>query len=326
MRRRDFIGGLGAAVIWPVCAHAQQEKMKRVGLLMGLPESDPEFQARAKAFQNVLSEKGWIAGRNIQIDYRWGGDRQAMERGARELVALQPDVIFANAPPAVLTLRKIDQSIPTVFVAVTDPLVLGLVQSLPHPGGNTTGFTSAEVGLSGKWLELLKEVSPQVNHAAIVLPFGNPGGEAQFTAIKAVADPLGVTLARIGVSTPEEIERGLVSLMAFANGGLVVTRTTDTMAMRRQIIAVAAQYRLPAIYPERYCVAEGGLASYGASVIDDFRKAAGYVDRILKGEKAGDLPVQVPTKYELVINQKAAKALDLKIPQAVLATADEVIE
>jgi putative ABC transport system substrate-binding protein len=328
MRRREFITLLGgaAAVALPLVARAQQTVMKRVGVLMGLPDGDPDFQARVTAFRQAFLVLGWHEGKNVHVDYRWGIGADAIRKGAAELVGLAPDVVLVNSPPSVLALQKINRTIPMVFVGVTDPVVLGLVQSLPRPGGIITGFTSAEVGLSAKWLELLKEISPSTKRVAVLGPTKNPGAEAQFSAIQSGAASFQVELSRIDVSDPGKIERGINALASSAGGGLIVDRTAEAISARNAIIALAAKYRLPAVYPEGFCVTNGGLVSYGPDIRDDFRKAAEYVDHILKGVKPADLPVQVPTKYVLAINLKTAKALDLSVPSTLLARADEVID
>jgi putative ABC transport system substrate-binding protein len=326
MRRREFIAiAAGAAATWPLAARAQTAT-KRVGIMMLLPETEPEAQARATAFRQTLASLSWVEGHNIHLDYRWGvGDLQAQ---AAELVALAPDAILANAPPSIIALRKTDRVIPVVFVSTTDPIVLGLVKSLAHPGGNATGFVSGEVGLSGKWLELLKEIAPNVKRAAVLLApkDTNVGAEAQLAAVRPAAISLDVELSRIDIGSPADMERSVSEFASTAHGGLIVTRTAESSAAHKTIIALAARYRLPAVYPERFYVTDGGLAAYGADVTEEFRQAAAYIDRILRGEKPGDLPVQAPTKYELVVNLKTAKALGLAIPESFLSRADEVIE
>jgi putative ABC transport system substrate-binding protein len=331
MRRRNFITLLsGTAVARFLPAHvtvrAQQAPMKRVGVLMGAVETDLEYQARIKAFQQSLAALGWIEGSNIHLNVRWGIGDADIRGGAAELVGLSPDVLLSNAPPAVLALQKLTDTIPIVFVAVTDPVILGVVQNLAPPGGNITGFTSAEVALSGKWLELLKEIAPDVRRAAVFAPPSNLGAQAQIGAIQAVAPSLQVELNRITVGELGTMERAVSALAGAGNGGLIVSRTAETFAARDLIISLAAKYRLPAVYPDHLFITSGGLASYGTDLVDDFRKAARYVDRILKGEKPSDLPVQVPTEYKLAINQKTAKALGLAIPPSLVARADEVIE
>jgi putative ABC transport system substrate-binding protein len=293
---------------------------------MGALEADAEYQARINAFRETLPSLGWREERNIHLDVRWGINDADIRRGASELVGLSPDVLLSNGPPSALTLQKATSTIPIVFAAVTDPVLLGLVESLARPGGNITGFTSAEVALSGKWLELLKQIAPNVKRVGVFAPPNNLGAQAQIGAIQAVAPSLNVELSRVVVGEPGEMERGVSTLASSADSGLIATRTAETFVVRETIISLAAKYRLPAVYPDRIFISGGGLACYGVDLIDHFRKAAGYVDRILKGEKPANMPVQVPTKYELVINQKTAKTLGLNIPPALLATADEVIE
>jgi putative ABC transport system substrate-binding protein len=330
VKRREFMTLLGGiAATWPLAARAQQPgQMRRIGVLMNLAADDPESQARIGAFLQGLQELGWALGRNLRIDYRWGAasDAERIRRLAAELIALVPDVILANAPPSVIALQRTSRSVPIVFAAVTDPVGMGIVQSLARPGGNATGFTSAEFGMSAKWLELLKEVAPGVKRAAVLRNPTNPGSMPQFAAIQTVAPMFGVDLSLIDLADAGEIERGIDALARSPNGGLIVTRTSEAIIYRDLIIALAARHRLPAVYPLRFFVSDGGLISYGPDIVDQFRRAAGYVDRILKGEKPADLPVQAPTKYELVINLKTAKALGLEVPATLLARADEVIE
>jgi putative ABC transport system substrate-binding protein len=327
MIRREFISLLGSAVAaWPLTARAQQAPTKRIGVLMGAVETDPEYQARIKAFQRSLAALGWTEGSNIHLDVRWGIGDDVIRRGGTELVGLSPDVLLANTTPAVLVLQKLTDTIPIVFAAVTDPVILGLAQSLARPGGNITGFTSTEVALSGKWLELLKEIAPDVKRVAVFAPPNNIGAQAQIGAIQAVAPTLQVELSRITVGDLGAMEPAVKALAGVLNGGLIVSRTAETFTVRDSIISLAAKYRLPAVYPDQVFSTSGGLASYGSDLVNDFRKAAGYIDRILKGEKPADLPVQVPTEYKLVINQKTAKALGLAIPSSLIARANEVIE
>jgi putative ABC transport system substrate-binding protein len=327
MRRREFLSLIGGVVMAsPKAAVAQQAAMKRVGVLMGAREDDRSYQVRIKAFQQSLASLGWNVEGNIHIDVRWGIAESDIRKGAKELVGLSPDAILANAVPSVLALQKASRTIPIVFVAVTDPVLLGLVKSLARPGGNITGFTSAEVAMSGKWLELLKEIAPDLKRVGIFAPPSNLGAQAQIGAIQAVAPSLQVDLSRIVVGDPGEMERSVSGLASSANSGLIMSRTVETISALDLIISLAAKYKLPAVYPYRDCITRGGLASYGPDIVTDYRKAAAYVDRILKGEKPVDLPVQVPTKYELVINQKTAKALGLTLPPTLLASADDVIE
>jgi putative ABC transport system substrate-binding protein len=273
-----------------------------------------------------MSELGWIDGKNLSVDYRWGVDAQIVGKNAVELVALAPDVIVANAPPCVQALQQATHTVPIVFVAVTDPVALGIVQSLARPGGNATGFSPAELGMSAKWLQLLKEIAPDVKRAAVFEDAGNAGAVQQFATLQSAAPSLGVELSVIGVRDKDQIERDVDAFARPGGGGLIVLRTSENIAVRDVIIAAAARHRLPAVYPLRFMAMAGGLVSYGPDIVEEFRQAAGYVDRIFKGEKPADLPVQAATKFELVINLKTAKALGFGIPQTLLATADEVIE
>jgi putative tryptophan/tyrosine transport system substrate-binding protein len=327
MRRRAFITLLGgAAAAGPLAASAQQsERMRRIGVLMNLAVGDPEGEARSAAFLQALQQLGWSDGRNIRIDYRWAaGDASLFQRYAEELLALAPDVILAAATPSVQALQQATRTVPIVFAIVADPVGAGFVDSLARPGGNVTGFTPFEYGISGKWLELLKEVVPRVTRVAVLRDLTI--GLAQLGAIQSVAPSLGVELTPIGVGDPGQIERTVAAFARSSNGGLIVTASTSAIIHRELITTLAARNKLPAVYYERYWVAGGGLMSYGPDFRDQFRRAAGYVDRILKGEKPADLPVQAPTKYDLVINLKTAKALGLEVPPTLLARADEVIE
>jgi putative ABC transport system substrate-binding protein len=327
MRRRAFIALVGGAVAWPLAARAQQaEQMRRVALLINLPDGDPEAMRRVNAFIKAMSELGWHDGKNLHLDYRWGVDEKLVQKNAEELIALAPDVILANAPPSVRALKQATGSVPVVFAGVTDPVALGIVQSLAHPGGNLTGFSPAELGMSAKWLELLEEIAPAVKRVAVFVDPTNFVALSQFSTIQSAATPLGVDLSMIDVRDKDAILRDVGAFANSPNGGLIMLRTSENIAVRDRIIAAAARYRLPAIYPLRFCATGGGLVSYGPDIVDEYRQAAGYVDRILKGAKPADLPVQAPTKYELVVNLKTAKALGLTMPQSLLATADEVIE
>ena len=329
MRRREFITLVGgAAAAWPVVARAQQlRQMRRIGVLMNLASDDPESQARNAAFLQTLGELGWIVGRNITIDYRWNtGDLEQIRKSAAELVALAPDVIVAVGALYVAPLRQLTRTIPIVFTRVSDPVGNGLVESLERPGGNATGFALFEFGISPKWLELLKEIAPNVTRAAVVRDSALTASIAQMAAIQSVAPSFRVELRAVDTRDDADIERGIAAFAREPNGGLIVVTGATAIVRRDTITAAAAKYRLPAVYPSRVFVAAGGLASYGPETIDSFRLAAGYVNRILKGEKPSDLPVQAPTKNELVINLKAAKALDLDVPATVLTRADEVIE
>jgi putative ABC transport system substrate-binding protein len=329
MQRRKFVSLLGGtAMIWPLAARAQQrERMRRIGVLMNFAADDPEAQARNAAFLQGLSELGWNVGRNARIDYRWGaGDGERNREYAAELVALAPDVILANGAAAVRSLQGITRSVSIVFAGVADPVGEGLVASLARPDSNATGFTTFEFGLGGKWLELLKEIAPRVEQAAVIRDQTQPGGVAWFAVIQAAANSVKVELSPIDARNDGELERALTAFSRQLNRGLIALPGASTASHRDLIVALAARHRLPAVYPFRYYASSGGLASYGPDVIDQYRRAAGYVDRILKGEKPNDLPVQAPVKYELVINQKTAKALGIEISPMLLTRADEVIE
>jgi putative ABC transport system substrate-binding protein len=333
LSRRQFITLLGGAAAWPLGARAQQpERMRRIGVLMNLPADDPEGQARIAAFHQGLQEWGWTIGRNARIDYR-ARDAERIRRDAAELVALAPDVILSSGTPSVATLQQATRSVPIVFTQVVDPVGSGFVESLARPGGNITGFSVFEYGISGKWLELLKEVAPlellkevapRVTRVAVLRDFA--AGLGQLGAIQSVASSFGVELSPIDVRDAGEIERAVTAFARFPNGGLIVTGSTPALVHRELITTLAARHRLPAVYAFRYFVTSGGLISYGPNSIDPFRRAAAYVDRILKGEKPSDLPVQAPTTHQLAINLKTAKALGLTVPDTLLARADEMIE
>ena len=320
------LGGVAAA--WPLAARAQQpERMRRVGVLMNLGSDDAEAQARNAAFLQGLQELGWTVGRNVRIEYRWGaGDAELFRRHASELVALAPDVILAGGGAVVPSLLQATRTVPIVFTGTPDPVGAGFVESLARPGGNATGFTIYEYGISGKWLELLKEIAPHVTRAAVIRDPAIAAGLGSWGAIQSVAPSLGVELRPLGVRDAGEIERVVTAFARSSNGGLIVTGSALAIVHRELIATLAARHRLPAVYPLRLFVTVGGLISYGPDSIDPYRLAAGYVDRILKGEKAADLPVQAPTKYELVINLTTAKALGLEVPATLIARADEVIE
>jgi ABC-type uncharacterized transport system substrate-binding protein len=329
MRRREFIALLGgAAAAWPLAARAQQgERMRRVAVLMNSAADDPVGQTRIAAFLQGLQQSGWSVGRNVQIDTRWAaGDADRIRRYAAELAALAPDVIVATGSATVGPLQRTTRSVPIVFVSTIDPVGGGFVESLARPGTNATGFTAAEYGLSGKWLELLKEIAPRVTRVGVIRDPEIAAGSGQLGAIQSVAPSFGVELRPIGLRDAGEIERTVTAFARSANDGLIVTPSALTLVHRAAIIALAARHRLPAIYSDRHFVAAGGLVSYGPDRIDQYRQAAVYVDRILKGEKPADLPVQAPTKYELAVNLKTAKALGLDVPATLLARADEVIE
>ena len=327
--RRKFITlAGGAAAAWPLAARAQQpERMRRVGVLNTLAADDGMGQARNGAFLQGLQQAGWTIGRNVQVETRWAtGDADRLRTYAAELVVLRPDVILVTGNSGTAPLLQATRTVPIVFVIVPDPVGAGFVDSLARPGGNATGFTSFEYGLSAKWLELLKETAPGVKRVGVLRDPALAAGPAQFAAIQSVAPTLGVELNPVNVRDVAEIERAIGAFARAANGGLIVTGSALVAVHRHQIIALAARHKLPAVYVERSFVADGGLISYGPDFLDQYRRAAGYVDRILKGEKPADLPVQAPTKYELVINLKTAKALGLTVPDSLLARADEVIE
>jgi len=327
--RRDFITLLGwAAAAWPLGARAQQaERMRRIGMLAAIAADEPEAQARNASFLQRLGELGWTVGRNVRIDYRWAADNaDDIRRYATELVALVPDVILATSGATVGALQQASRSVPIVFAGTIDPVGSGFVDSLARPGGNTTGFLLFEYSLSGKWLEMLKQIAPSTTRAAILRDTANPAGNAQFGVIQAVAPTLGVEVSPFNMRNASEIERAVTTFARSANGGLVVTGSPSGTVHRNLIIALAARNKLPAVYPFRLFVTDGGLISYGPDFVDQYRRAAAYVDRILRGEKPSELPVQAPTKYELVINLTPAKALGLTVPDSLLARADEVIE
>ena len=328
MRRRDFITLLGGAATWPLAARAQQpERMRRIGVLMHLSADDPEGQSRLAAFLQGLQEAGWAVGRNVNIDVRWAaGEPDRYSRYAEEIVALMPDVIVTSASHSIRAMQQATRTVPIVFVLVPDAVGTGIVDSLSRPGGNATGFTSTEFGMSVKWLELLKEISPKVTRVAVLRDAADPTSTGQFGAVKGAAPSFRVEISAIGVGSVEEIERGITAFAREPNGGMIVLAVPTTVIHRNLIIKLAAQHRLPAVYNSRYWAAEGGLVSYGADVLDQYRRTAGYVDRVLRGAKPADLPVQAPTKFELVINLKTAKALGLDVPPMLHARADEVIE
>ena len=328
MKRREFITLIGGAAAWPLAARGQQtERIRRIGALMNRAADDPEASSFVGALAQGLAELGWTIGRNVRIEYRWGAnDADLGRRYSAELAALAPDVILAAGTVSVAAVQRVTRALPIVFVTVTDPVGAGFVDSLAQPGGNTTGFMLFEYSLSGKWLELLKQIAPGVTRVAVLRDPANPAGSTQFAAIQAVAQSLGVEVSPVSVRDAGEIERAVTAFARSANGGLIVTGSASATRYGETIIKLAAQHKLPAVYPNRFSILAGGLICYGPDRIDQYRRAAGYVDRILKGEKPADLPVQAPTKYELVINLKTAKALGLDVPQSLLARADEVIE
>ena len=328
MRRREFISLLGGATAWPLAARAQQDgRMRRVGVLMHLAADDPEGQARIAAFTQGLQELRWTIGRNVRIDYRWAaGDAERGRKYAAELVALAPDVILAAGGAVVAPLLQASRTVPIVFAQTPDPVGAGFVASLARPGGNATGFTIFEFGMGGKWLELLKQIAPGVTRAAVIRDPAITAGIGQWGAINALAPSVGVEVIPMNVRDADDIERAVAAFARGANDGLIVTGSGLAVLHRDLIVTLAARHKLPTVYYDRYFVAASGLISYGPDYLEIYRQAAGYVDRILRGERPADLPVQAPTKYELVINLKTAKALGLELPPTLLARADEVIE
>jgi len=330
MRRREFIALVGGAAVCPLVAHAQQgERIRRVAILSSATTDagDPEWQANIAAFVQALQQLGWTEGHNLRIDHRVGaGNTERIRKHAAELAASAPDVILTVGATSLGPLLQATRSVPVMFVNVADPVGAGYAESLARPGGNATGFMAFEYSLSAKWLELLKQIAPEVTRAGILRDAAITSGTGQFAVIQSVAPSVGIDVSPINVRDTSEIERGVAAFARLANGGLIVTASAATAFHRDLIVALAARYKLPAVYSRRLYVTSGGLISYGSDIRDQFRRAAVYVDRILKGEKPADLPVQVPTKYELVINLKTAKALGLIIPASVLARADEVIE
>ena len=324
MRRRDFIKGIvGSATAWPLSTRAQQPgQMRRIAVLMNVAASDPEGQPAVAAFQQALQQLGWSDGRDVRFDIRWGeNDVDRDRKFAAELVALSPDVILASGTLSVTALQRVTHTLPIVFVRVSDPVGAGVVDTLARPSGNVTGFMNFEYSLSGKWLEVLKQIVPRLTHAAVLRDSANPAGTAQFGAIRTTASSLGIDVSPIGIRDADEIERGVANFARSPNGGLIVTPSAGVSVHHALIVALAARYKLPAVYSERFMVTGGGLILYGPEGIDQFGRAASYVDRILKGEKPADLPVQAPTKFALVINLKTARALGLAIPQSLQASA-----
>jgi putative tryptophan/tyrosine transport system substrate-binding protein len=329
LRRREFITLLGgAAAAWPLAAHAQQgDRMRRIGVLLPVATDDAEFQTRVGAFLQALQQLDWTIERNVEIDIRWAtANADAIRRHAAELAALAPDVILAHGAPTLGPLLQVTRTVPIVFPVASDPVAAGFVESLARPGGNATGFMDWEYGMAVKWPELLKQIAPSVTRVAVLRDPTIPTGPAQFGVIQAVAPSLGMDVVPINVRDVPEIERALAAFARSSNGSLIVTPSGFASVNRDLIITLAARHRLPAVYFGRYFVNSGGLISYGNDIVDQYRRAAGYVDRILRGEKPADLPVQAPTKYELVINLKTAKALGLTVPDTLLARADEVVE
>ena len=329
MRRRDFIKAIaGLAVAWPLIARAQQSgRLRRIGVLEPLAADDPEAKARHKAFEEALQQLGWTLGQNVQLEYRSaGGDPDRLRTVVAELIALAPDVILSQSSNSLAALLQATRTIPIVFTVVADPVGAGYVESLAHPGGNATGFTNFEYSIAGKWLELLKEIAPRITQVAVLRDPSIAAGPGQFAAIQGMAGPRGVELRPINVRDAGEIEKAITAFASVANGGLIVTGSPAITFHRALIIDLAARYRLPAVYNTPLFARAGGLMAYGSNIIDEFPRAAQYVDRILKGEKPADLPVQSPTKYDLIINLKTAKVLGIDVPSSLVARANEVIE
>ena len=325
MRRREFILALGGAAVWPVVARAQSERVRRIGVLMNVDDADN--RASYAAFVEALLRLGWTDGRNVQIETRWGGSRASdLQRHATDLVALAPDVLVASGAVSLAPLLQATHTVPIVFAAATDPVGAGFIESMPHPGGNATGFAASEYTIGGKWLELLKEIAPSMRRTAVLRDPALTIGIGQFAAIQSVAPTLGLEVTAIDVRDASDIEPAITAFAGTPNGGVIVVPGRFALANRELIIALAAKYKLPAVYYRRRFVASGGLMSYDFDILEQYRGAAGYVDRILKGERPSDLPVQAPTKYELTINLKTARALGLTVPPTLLARADEVIE
>jgi ABC-type uncharacterized transport system substrate-binding protein len=329
MRRRDVVKAIaGSAAAWPIAARAQQpERIRRIGVFMNLTADDPQSSKEISAFLDALRQRGWAPGSNLQIDYRWGaGDTNLDRKYAAELIALAPDVLLVAGGTAVGILQQMTRTMPIVFVEATDPVNRGLVTSLSKPGGNITGFTQFEFATAGKWLELLKQIAPSVRRAAVIRDPSQSSAIGQFAAIQATAPSLGVEIRPVDARDISEIEQSVTVFAREPNGGMILTPTGNARGHREAIIALAARLKLPAVYPYRYYVADGGLASYGPDIAEQCRQAAGYVDRILKGERAADLPVQAAAKYAMVLNLKTAKTLGLDVSPSLLARADEVIE
>lgn len=328
MRRREFLTLIAGAVSGPLhIAHAQAEQTRRIAVLLNLADDDPETKARLAAFQQRLKELGWSEGHNLRFDYRWGlGDVDQHRKNAAELIALKPDVFLVHGSTIMGPLQRATRTIPIVFVSVSDPIAGGFVTSLAKPGGNATGFTSTDYGMSGKWMELLKQIAPYITRVGVIRDPDQVSGGGQLGAIQAVAPLLGVQFSTLGVRDAKEIETAIAGFAGQPNGGLIVTTSALAQIHRQQIIELAAKYRLPTIYPYRLFVSDGGLMCYAPKILEQYRDAASYVDRIFRGEKPADLPVQQPSKFELIINAKTANALGLTVPPAMLARADEVIE
>src|SRR5262252_7897548 len=327
MKRRTFITLLGGAAAWPLAAWAQErERIRRVGALINFAPDDIEGQRRFAAFLQALQEAGWEVGRNLRIDIRWARDVEFNSKHATELLALAPDVFLAAGAPTVQALRRATRTVPIVFTSTADPVGAGVVASLARPGGNATGFSSFDYNIAGKWLEFLKQIAPNVTRVAILRDPDIPAGIGQFGALQTAAGYVGAEVQPIDIRDSEEIEQAIGSFTRRPGGGLIVTQNTSVLPHRKLIIALAASHRLPAVYASRFFAMDGGLLSFGPNLLDNYRQAAGYVDRILRGEKPADMPVMQPTKYELVINLKTAKALGLEVPRLLLVRADEVID
>jgi len=328
MRRREFIAVFSAAAIWPPAGRAQQpERMGRIGVLMSIDANNPEAKPRLAAFQQSLQQLGWTNDRNVRIDVRWGAaDKDRIRDIAAELVSLGPDAILAAGSVPLEQLLRVTRTLPIVFVHVVDPVGAGFVRTLARPGGSVTGYMQFEYSVSGKWLELLKQIAPQVTQAVVLRDPSIASGIGQFAVIQSVASTYGLEVSAVDVRDAAEIENAVTPFARQQNGGLVVTSSAAAVVHRKPIIAIAAKHKLPAVYVERFFVADGGLISYGSSNVEQYRRAADYINRILKGEKPADLPVQAPTKYELVINLTTARALGLTVPPSLLSRADEVIE
>jgi ABC-type uncharacterized transport system substrate-binding protein len=328
MQRREFIGLIGSAAAWPHLARAQQpDRMRRIGVLVGSAASDEQGQARNAAFVQSMQQLGWTVGRNMQVEYRWGaGSSSDLHKNATELVAMEPEVIFAGGAASLASLLQVTRTVPIVFAVVPDPVGSGFVSSLARPGGNATGFMQFEYNLSAKWPELLREVAPGVTRAAVLWDPALPPGIGQFAIIQSVAPSLGLELTPVNARNATEIQRSLAEFARLPHGGLIATGSALTVVHRDLIVTLAAKHKLPAVYFHRQFVDGGGLISYGSDWVDQFRRAATYVDRILRGQKPADLPVQAPTKYELIVNLRTAKELGLALPKLLIARADEVIE
>jgi putative ABC transport system substrate-binding protein len=329
VRRRDILTlAGGGAVAWSLAAPAQQaDRTRRIGVLMALTSDDPQGQAWVSTFRQALQDRGWTEGRNLQMDVRWSaGDAERNRRFAAELVALAPDIILAGSGQVVAALQQATRTVPIVFTVAIDPVALGFVESLSRPGGNTTGFLQLEYSFSGKWLELLKEIAPNVTRVAVLRDIRVFSGDAQLPAIQSVARQFGIELSPIDVHDGDKMEYALTAFAREGNGGLIVTESTVAASHRDLIIALAARHRLPAVYPHPFFVTDGGLVSYGPVILDQFWRAAEYVDRILNGAKPGDLPVQAPVRFEMALNLKTAKALGLDVPRIVLRRATQVID